>query len=42
MYNQRTLTQNAKETEVTVSKLGEDATLLVAVSLLLVELFDPV
>ena len=39
---QRVLSPAAKETEVTVTKLGEDATLLGAVSLLLVELFDPV
>ena len=33
---QRVLSPAAKETEVTVTKLGEDATLLGAVSLLLV------
>ena len=39
---ERALIPRAKETEVTVTKLGDDATLLGAVSLLLVELFDPV
>lgn len=39
---QRALTPDAKQTEVTVTRLGGDATLLGAVSLLLVELFDPV
>lgn len=38
----RALTSRAKETAVTVTKLGDDATLLGAVALLLVELFDPV
>ncbi|HLR09092.1 MAG TPA: ROK family transcriptional regulator [Bacillota bacterium] len=37
----RGLTTEAKQTPVVVSKLGDDATLLGAVSLLLVELFDP-
>ncbi len=37
---QRALTTEAKKTEVTVSRLGDDATLLGAVSLLLVELFQ--
>lgn len=36
---QRVLTQKAKNTNVMVSKLGDDATLLGAVSLLLVDLF---
>lgn len=40
--DQRALTPGAKQTEVTVTKLGDDATLLGAVSLLIVELFDPV
>ncbi|MBP1969265.1 glucokinase-like ROK family protein [Virgibacillus natechei] len=40
--DQQALTQEAKQTSVTVTKLGDDATLLGAVSLLLVELFDPV
>lgn len=39
---QRSLTAEARQTKVTVTKLGEQATLLGAVSLLLVELFDPV
>lgn len=39
---QRTLTTAASNTKVTVTKLGDDATILGAVSLLLVELFDPV
>lgn len=39
---QRALTLEAKQTQVSVSKLDEDATLLGAVSLFLVELFDPV
>lgn len=39
---QRALTPEAKQTEVAVTNLGDDATLLGAVSLLLVELFDPV
>ncbi|WP_087974248.1 ROK family transcriptional regulator [Oceanobacillus rekensis] len=39
---ERALTPQAKETEVAVSTLGDDATLLGAVSLLLVELFDDV
>ncbi|GAQ16965.1 N-acetylglucosamine repressor [Oceanobacillus picturae] len=38
----RGLTQDAKETNVSVTKLGAHATLLGAVALLLVELFDPV
>jgi len=38
----RVLTNEARETLVTVTQLGDDATLLGAVSLLLVELFDPV
>nr|WP_263324597.1 ROK family transcriptional regulator [Neobacillus sp. Marseille-Q6967] len=39
---QRVLSTEARKTEVTVTKLGDDATLYGAVSLLLVELFDPV
>ncbi|MFD1849331.1 ROK family transcriptional regulator [Oceanobacillus bengalensis] len=39
---QRALTHKARQTEVVVTQLGDDATLLGAVSLLLVELFDPV
>ncbi|WP_449354258.1 ROK family transcriptional regulator [Virgibacillus natechei] len=39
---QQALTQDAKQTNVSVTKLGDDATLLGAVALLLVELFDPV
>ncbi|MCM3670959.1 hypothetical protein M3181_18520 [Mesobacillus maritimus] len=35
----RALTVKAKETTVTVTKLGDDATILGAVALLLVELF---
>ncbi|WP_100010036.1 ROK family transcriptional regulator [Lentibacillus sediminis] len=42
LIEQRALTPDAKRTEVTVTRLGDDATLLGAVSLLLVELFDPV
>ncbi|WP_026699677.1 ROK family transcriptional regulator [Salibacterium aidingense] len=38
---QRALTSKAKHTDVTVSKLGDRATSLGAVSLVLVELFDP-
>lgn len=38
---QHALIPEAKETDVTVTKLGNDATLLGAVSLFLVELFDP-
>ncbi|MFC0414553.1 ROK family transcriptional regulator [Cytobacillus solani] len=38
---QRILTTEAKKTKVTVTRLGDDATLLGAVALLLVELFDP-
>ncbi|MCF3942882.1 ROK family transcriptional regulator [Oceanobacillus alkalisoli] len=41
MIEQRALTKEAKKTEVSVSRLGDDATLLGAVSLLLVELFAP-
>ena|SRR5690625_527614 len=37
----RGLTKEAKETNVVVSELGDDATILGAVALLLVELFDP-
>lgn len=37
----RGLTKEAKETCVVVSELGDDATILGAVALLLVELFDP-
>ncbi|WP_080872656.1 ROK family transcriptional regulator [Oceanobacillus timonensis] len=39
---ERALTPKAKETEVAITSLGEDATLLGAVSLLLVELFEAV
>lgn len=39
---QRALTTDAKNTHIELTKLGDDATLLGAVSLLLVELFDPV
>lgn len=39
--DQRVLTPVAKQTEVAVTTLGGDATLLGAVSLLLVDLFDP-
>lgn len=39
--DQRVLTPAAKQTEIAVTELGNDATLLGAVSLLLVELFDP-
>jgi N-acetylglucosamine repressor len=40
--HKRALTTEAKQTSVTVTQLGEDATLLGAVSLLLVELFAPI
>ncbi|ASN04153.1 ROK family transcriptional regulator [Virgibacillus necropolis] len=40
--DQRALTPGAKRTEVSVTKLGENATLLGAISLLLIELFAPV
>ncbi|WP_243299538.1 ROK family protein [Bacillus litorisediminis] len=39
---QRALTNEAKQTEIVVTRLGQDATLLGAVSLLLIELFDPI
>lgn len=39
---QRTLTPKAKETEVVVSKLGDDATVSGAVALMLVDFFDVV
>jgi N-acetylglucosamine repressor len=39
---QRVLTDQARQTDVQVTALGSDATLLGAVSLLLVELFDPI
>lgn len=39
---QRVLTNEAKQTEIIVTRLGNNATLLGAVSLLLVELFDPI
>ncbi|MBY7142876.1 ROK family transcriptional regulator [Virgibacillus sp. NKC19-3] len=39
---QQALTEDSKQTQVTVTKLGDDATLLGSVALLLVELFDPV
>ncbi len=35
------LTPQAKQTEVTITKLGDDVTLIGAVSLLLVDVFDP-
>lgn len=38
---QKVLSPEAKKTHVTVSRLGDEATVLGAVSLLLVELFDP-
>lgn len=38
---ERALTPEAKQTNVVISELGDDATLLGAVALLLVELFDP-
>lgn len=38
---ERGLTKEAKETKVAISKLGDDSTVLGAVALLLVELFDP-
>ena len=38
---QRALTPKAKQTEVTISKLGDDATLSGSIALLLVDLFDP-
>ncbi|WP_404455598.1 ROK family transcriptional regulator [Virgibacillus necropolis] len=40
--DQRALTPEAKRTEVSVTRLGDDSTLLGAISLLLVELFAPV
>ncbi|MEC5423447.1 ROK family transcriptional regulator [Virgibacillus sp. C22-A2] len=39
---QRALTPDAKQTQVVVTELGNDATLLGAVSLLLTELFQPI
>lgn len=39
---QKALTAEARQTEVTITKLGDEATLYGAVSLLLAELFDPV
>jgi N-acetylglucosamine repressor len=39
---QRVLTDQARQTDVQVTALGSDATLLGAVSLLLIELFDPI
>ncbi|WP_391209591.1 ROK family transcriptional regulator [Psychrobacillus sp. L4] len=36
-----TLTPQAKQTEIRITRLGDDATLIGAVSLLLVDLFDP-
>jgi N-acetylglucosamine repressor len=39
---ERALTPKAKQTAVSISKLGDDATLKGAVALLLVDLFDPV
>lgn len=39
--DRRAMTAEAKQTSVMVTKLGDEATLLGAVSLLLVELFDP-
>ena len=38
----RALTPKAKQTAISISKLGDDATLKGAVALLLVDLFDPV
>ncbi len=42
MIHQKVLTDEARETDISFTRLGDDATLLGAVSLLLVELFDPV
>lgn len=39
---ERALTPQAKQTKVVITTLGDDATLLGAVSLLLVDIFDPV
>ncbi|WP_318615604.1 ROK family transcriptional regulator [Sporosarcina sp. YIM B06819] len=39
---ERALTPQAKKTKIVITTLGDDATLLGAVSLLLVDLFDPV
>ncbi|KKK38691.1 ROK family transcriptional regulator [Mesobacillus campisalis] len=39
---QRALTPKARQTSISVTRLGEDATLLGAVALLLVEMFDPI
>lgn len=39
---ERALTPQAKKTKIVITSLGDDATLLGAVSLLLVELFEPV
>ncbi|PSL40091.1 MarR family transcriptional regulator [Planomicrobium soli] len=39
---QKVLTPEARKTHVTVSRLGDEATVLGAIALLLVELFDPV
>ncbi|MBE1556322.1 ROK family transcriptional regulator [Sporosarcina limicola] len=38
---QRALTPRAKQTEVIISELGDDATIIGAIALLLVDLFDP-
>lgn len=40
--NARALTPQAKATEIAITKLGDDATLKGAVSLLLVDLFEPI
>lgn len=42
VIHERGLTQEARETKVVTTSLGDDATSLGAVSLLLVELFDPI
>jgi N-acetylglucosamine repressor len=42
MIQQKVLIKEAGQTEIVVTRLGHDATLLGAVSLLLVELFDPI
>ncbi|WP_053360687.1 ROK family transcriptional regulator [Bacillus sp. FJAT-27251] len=39
---QRALTPEVRQTSISVTRLGEDATLMGAVALLLVELFDPI
>lgn len=42
VINQKVLTDGARKTDITFTRLGDDATILGAVSLLLIELFDPI